>query len=486
MHWKLPNIILIVLDTARAKSFSCYGYHRLTTPNIDNIAENGILFERCFTPANWTPPSHASLFTGLYPSEHGCHFAGNPFLSSAILTLPEILREIGYHTCGITCNGLISSFFGYDRGFDTFCEIFQFFSARKIRFSGRSKKEKAFELLQMILKQESGLDTVGEFLLHWFYRKTLGAVIDNATPYTKRALKLARRFFSLQIDRPRFLFLNLMQAHCYYNPPRKVRGVWSSHSLSKKQINFDRMNYYAFNVDPATIQWDELVNLYDEELLFLDSEVGKFFVWLRENRHLENTVVVLTADHGELIGEHNLVDHICGLYNEVLWIPLILYYPSFGSGKVLSWPVQLHDLFATILSITEAPFPVPRYSYSLLEKNNREWVMAQDLDAQTDVERFRTRNANYEAKGFRWAVPGAALIDCKTSIKHIALANGFSETFNLKRDFWELDPLEKQSEAYGIRQLFNDVSIITGYINAQRQLKEQNIFALLESAHINH
>lgn len=119
---KLPNIILIVLDTARAKSFSCYGYHRKTTPNIDRIAEEGVLYKWCFSPANWTIPSHASLFTGLYPSEHGCH-AGNPLLDENTPTLSELLRSVGYRTVGISCNGLVSELYGFRKGFDFFYEV---------------------------------------------------------------------------------------------------------------------------------------------------------------------------------------------------------------------------------------------------------------------------------------------------------------------------------------------------------------------------
>src|SRR3972149_8651863 len=119
-----PNIIIIILDTARAQSFSCYGYKRKTTPNIDRIAQGAVLFENAISPSPWTLPAHASIFTGMYPSRHGCH-ERHKFLNRNLPTLPEILKNIGYRTIGISNNSWISKNFGFDRGFDSFIKLWQ-------------------------------------------------------------------------------------------------------------------------------------------------------------------------------------------------------------------------------------------------------------------------------------------------------------------------------------------------------------------------
>jgi len=160
MKKKLPNIILIVLDTVGAKHMSLYGYHRRTTPNLERIAEECTVYNRCFAPSCWTIPSHASMFTGLYPSQHGSH-EGNHILNENVQHLVSILKLMGYCTIGISSNFLVSPATGLCRGFDFFKDYSGSFFKRFLNnpedpeLSGRLSKmnnslEKSFILLQYI------------------------------------------------------------------------------------------------------------------------------------------------------------------------------------------------------------------------------------------------------------------------------------------------------------------------------------------------
>lgn len=470
---KLPNIILIVLDTARAKNFSCYGYHRQTTPNIDRIAEEGLLYQRCITPANWTLPAHVSMLTGLYPSEHGSH-AGSPLIDSSLPLLPELLKAVGYYTICISCNGFISPIFGFDRGFDEFHELFSVFPP-EIRFKSKTKSRKVFELTRMLFTNEINLRRGLQVIFWALHRMVRGSVLDNATPYTQKALALTRHFL-LRKQKPLFLLVNLMQTHGRYNPPRRTRGLWSSSKRSAKKINIDSIDFYAHKRTVAPWQVDELRNLYDEELRFLDVEIGRFYIWLKRHGFLTESVLILTADHGELLGEHQMFDHICGLYNELLWIPLIIWHPDNSAGNQVPQLVQLHDLFATILDFVNLPYPAPQYSQSLLSTVTRDWALAQDIDAPMDLAAFRNRNPRYQANGFPWVAPAAAFIDERTGIKLIETIEGYKEAYRLNSDFLEedlvlLDGKESPKDVTETQKRYISVTQQTGWFEMARQIQ---------------
>jgi len=468
---KLPNIILIVLDTARAKNFSCYGYHRQTTPNIDRIAEEGVLYERCLTPANWTLPAHVSMLTGLYPSEHGCH-AGSPLIDSSLPLLPELLKAAGYYTTCISCNGFVSPIFGFDRGFDEFHELFSVFPP-EIRLKSKTRPGKAFELTRMLFTNEINLQRGLQAIFWVLHRMAGGSVLDNATPYTQKALALTR-YFLLRKQKPLFLLVNLMQTHGRYNPPRQTRGLWSSSKTSAKKINVDGIDFYAYRRTVAPWQVDELRSLYDEELCFLDAEIGELYVWLKRHGFLAESVLILTADHGELIGEHQMFDHICGLYNELLWIPLIIRHPDNSAGNRVPHLVQLHDLFATILEFADLPYPAPQYSQSLLSAVTRSWALAQDIDAPMDLAAFRNRNPEYQANGFPWVAPAAALIDERTGIKLIETIEGYKEIYRLNANFLEGDRLngeEPSEDVTKTQERFRLASAQTGFFEMANNVK---------------
>ena len=127
---KKPNIVLISIDTLRADHVSCYGYERKTTPCLDQLAEEGILFENSYSTGVWTPPGHGSMLTGLHPCQHGA--TGKNRLRKSVPTLAEILQNNGYRTVGLINNPQVGELVGFDRGHEIFCEVWRGVRARTV------------------------------------------------------------------------------------------------------------------------------------------------------------------------------------------------------------------------------------------------------------------------------------------------------------------------------------------------------------------
>ncbi|MEM3485217.1 MAG: sulfatase [Candidatus Methanomethyliaceae archaeon] len=412
MPKKLPNIILIVLDTARAKNFSCYGYDRKTTPNIDRIAEESTLYKWCFAPANWTIPSHASLFTGLYPTQHGC-FGRELILSSDITTLAEILKFRGYDTIGISSNGLVASVNGFARGFNLFFDIW-----RKNVFTSDWLRH-----FPSVNRQDSEKSVVG-----WFMQRVIElvspSVIDNATPFTTKALSLARKIINeKKSSHPVFLFINIMQNHDFYNPPPISKGRFGSNGFSHKSLIGDSDFIHLKNFLPAIPLerlFSILTSLYDEELFFADMAIGSFYKYLKDESILDNTLFIITSDHGEMLGEDGLLGHGFGLHNDLLRIPLIVRFPGQQKGEVVDDMVQLQDIFSTVNDITESYHPNPGSSYSLVGSKRRRWVMGQNLDPFLHVNGIKKLDPTWECREW-WCRP--AIIVFKEGLKNALITD---------------------------------------------------------------
>ncbi|ACA60200.1 sulfatase [Candidatus Desulforudis audaxviator] len=438
---KLPNIILIVLDTARAKSFSCYGYHRKTTPNIDRIAEEGVLYKWCFSPANWTIPSHASLFTGLYPSEHGCHW-GNPFLDENIPTLPELLRSVGYRTVGISCNGLVSKLYGFHRGFDLFFELWTPDLFPDLEpLPGKTAKDKIASLFKLIpIHPNRAVKYAARAICRKF--RFRGTVLTNSTPWTLRAFKSAREILrGIASDTPLFLFVNIMQSHYRYNPPRETKGKFGSNGFRYESFLTEPYQYYLNLLKPTGSvekMWYILTALYDEELFFADLCIGQFYEFLKISHLLDRSVFVVTADHGEMLGEHGLLDHWFSSYNELIQVPLIIRYPGAMQRSVISDLVQTHDLFGTVCDIAGLPYPTPMGLVSLVGTQRRRWAFTQDIDPLVDVLALRRRQPEWSSDGW-WCRPHMTAVNSELR-KIVKTTDGRILCFDLSQDANELHP----------------------------------------------
>jgi arylsulfatase A-like enzyme len=325
--WQRLNILLIVMDTTRADHLSCYGYPLLTTPHLDRLAEEGVLFTDAISTGGWTVPTHASLFTGTFPSFHGAQ-DGHPVLNKDLSTLAEVLRSYGYQTAGFTNIGWLTENTGLTRGFDTFVPIYRLYEGGSIPALTRRALAK----------------------MAWLLAGCNVADAAATNRYVKRWLTHS------EPDQPFFIFINYFEAHAPYRPPRSfARRFLEPYGIGfaeAQRINQDPLKHITGTVSMDEKGFDVLRALYDAEIAYLDAKLGELFSYLGQQNLLNQTLIIVTADHGENIGDHGLMGHKWCLYDTLLQIPLIIRYPPlFPPGTTIADQVQLVDIFPTLLDV---------------------------------------------------------------------------------------------------------------------------------------
>jgi arylsulfatase A-like enzyme len=297
-----PNLLLIVLDTVRADHLAPYGYQRVTTPRIDAfVEERATRYSRARSAGTYTLPSHASLFTGLYPSVHGADHPraeGQSGVSRWTLrpalglrpdvpTLAEVLHEHGWRTAAIVANNaFLHHSFGLDRGFERYDD-----------------RDTALTNEYLALAQYAG-----------FALRTGHLPNREGDEITAAAL----RWLDGWGARPFFLMLNYMDAHAPYMPQERHAACFSDERP-------------ADALHPSRELWPLL---YDRSLLDLDQHVGELLDQLERRGLLENTAVIITADHGEALGEHDYWAHAWSLYEELVHVPLYVAPAALSGGRL--------------------------------------------------------------------------------------------------------------------------------------------------------
>ena len=356
-----PSVILIVLDTLRRDHMSLYGYERATTPNLDRWAEEALVFEDMTTTSSWTLPSHASMFTGQFPRTHsarGYRGKGKKEISRYILpreaqTLAEVLSQAGILTGGIVSNHyLLNGTWGMSQGF----------------------------LEYLICRPERGYrfplgDELAQRYSPWHYE-------EYEWPYYRADLMtdLALAWMRERGDDPFFLFLNYMDVHRpNWRPPTDSIPLEEG---ERRIAQYDKRlpKVLMHRPLPEAMQ-RSLINAYDRELMVLDAELARLFAYLEESGRDESTYVIVTSDHGEHFGEHDLIDHMVFLYNELVDVPLIVKGPGVTPGRS-ERPVQSVDIYPTVLSMFGLDQSSPAQGLSVLEDRRRamvsEWYSASD------------------------------------------------------------------------------------------------------------
>jgi arylsulfatase A-like enzyme len=336
-----PHVFVLVLDTVRADHMSVYGYGRDTTPELARLVAtrpNAALFPRAVANGTWTVPSHASLFTGRLPHEHGAHFALDGSvrmgfgIAADVPTLAERLHAGGYATLAAYGNHWLRSVEGLDRGFE-----------RYLRAPDRDE-----------------LPFVGEALRQRF----LPGVSWEAAKGCARANEVNATLLSLvepwaRGPNPLFAFANYVDAHGPYAPPAPFRGRFAPWRPG------ERSEHLALG--HSAERRAELAARYDEELAYLDHHVGELFRALERLGLLDRSWVFVTADHGEAFGEHGVLEHGTTVHQEVTRVPLIVFPPAGASIPVSEAPVSLIDVAATAAAIGGVDLPGPGRDLRVLE-----------------------------------------------------------------------------------------------------------------------
>ncbi|WP_254766810.1 sulfatase [Salinilacihabitans rarus] len=337
-----PNVALVVLDTARARSVD-----ERTMPTLSALAEEGTAFDRAFSTAPWTLPSHASLFTGTYTSEHGAH-GGHTYLDDSLRTVSEAFSAAGYETVGVSNNTWITEEFGFDRGFERFRRGWQYLQsevdmggvirAKHLRAKLRAARDRLFEGNPLI--------NAANVVYSEFVRPQGDDGADRTTEWIEGWLA------DRDDDRPFFLFCNYLEPHVEYRPPREHAERFLPDGTDYEEATAIRQAPRAYDVGEYDLderEFELLRALYSGELAYVDDQLARLRAALVRAGEWEDTVVVVCGDHGENVGEHGFFGHQYNLYDTLLHVPLVIAGGPFDRGGRREAFVQLLDLPDTLL-----------------------------------------------------------------------------------------------------------------------------------------
>lgn len=325
-------MFLIVLDTVRSRSTSVYNIGKNTTPFLEDFSEDSTVFENAISQAPWTLPSHASMFTGKYPNEHGA-VQENPYMDEQ-QTIASKLSSEGY-VCGVfSANAWISPHTGLTYGFDVQENFLGSIPYPISRISSKAwRKFNASNRLQPIVKKISSFISA-------VHRKFTGKKFDS---YTPDIMSEAQDFVLDNKENDMFICMNLLDAHLPYTPDEEYID-------SDKDINvcLDSKKYNAGVVEISDESWDYIEELYDAEIRYLDDKISEFVQFLKDEGIYEESMITIVSDHGELHGKGGIYGHEFGMHNELLNVPLLIKSPGYNTDNV-DKIVELMDIYHTIL-----------------------------------------------------------------------------------------------------------------------------------------
>jgi arylsulfatase A-like enzyme len=322
-----PNVIIIVMGTLRADHLGCYGYAKNTSPNIDKFAKECLVFKNAYSQSHWTLPSHCSILTSRYPSVHGVMERATK-LDPAEVTLPEILKNYDYQTAAFTGGLDMKQVHGLDQGFD-------------------------------IYSDDAGDKVLG----------TSDTIFPNVINLMERVNK----------DQSFFLYIHTYDTHLPYSPPPPYDTMFALKNyqgrFKGKELTYEYLKTISGPLAQADI--DYVVSQYDGEIAHQDKQLGLFLDKIRESGLDKNTIIVITADHGESLYDHGTWDRFNSgdLYNSTLKVPLMMRLIGRQSAAIES-DMQLIDIMPSILQQIGIPVNKSAQGIDILS-GNRDYVIAE-------------------------------------------------------------------------------------------------------------
>ena len=365
-----PDIIFIVLDTQRADRLGTYGHQKAHTPHLDQFAAQGTLFEQAISPAQWTVPSHASLFSGLYPTAHQVTQSSQS-LSPDIPHLAEALTDMGYETIGFCNNPLVGVLNnGFKRGFQTFYNYGGAFpnlpkSASRLP-SPLAKITAAFtqfwRKISYPIQNFFGQSDLAFRLSLNSWTTPLWSRFANFKGQNARSVRDVAHFLQERekqdTDKPLFLFLNLMETHLPFWPPGEFIDKTAPYFRKSKEArdilqtwNREAYRWAAPLEAPlGELESQVLSDLYDAEVAYQDDYLGELFEVLNGRSNHPNTLAIIVSDHGDGLGEHNYMGHAFVAYQELVHVPLMMQWPEqLPTPHRIATPVSTRRIYHTIL-----------------------------------------------------------------------------------------------------------------------------------------
>ena len=388
-----PNVVLISLDTLRADRLGAYGGPEINSPNIDALANESILFENAWSPAPYTLPSHVSIFSGQLPSVHGVQRPGNRIETARTTLIANYLGDRGYTTGAFTGGGYVHPNFGFASGFESYATI-----------------DPVSNLDSLVIHEVAktnplrSLDLIGD--------SDIESVVTWLEEHANESF---------------LLFFHSYIAHQFDPSPEAAELIGVKHRLPEDQPILHLLFTHA---NPNEAQRARLLELYDASIRQADTAIGRLIEALRELKLLEDTIIVLTSDHGKELGEHGKINHGHSLHQELVNVPLFVRIPGHAPER-RSAPASGVDIFPTILELLDLPLPnlTPLQGVSLLSESPQRPIFA-------EVDSIHSGIALRDG-------------DLKTIVMisdHDWEADGVEESFDVERDPLELSPLEASEE----------------------------------------
>lgn len=396
------NLILITIDCLRADHMSCMGYPKKTTPNIDQLASTGILFTQAISVGPSTPSSFISSFTSTYPLMCG----GLLYMTSQRTPIAQVLKKHGYHTAAFHSNPWLSLAYGYQRGFDIFDD-----NSPKGSYGSQRIKTRG------LVKHLIGTNIYNSLC------KIYGLCI--ATNYAT-AKAVNKKVISWLYNNPpnrSFLWIHYMDVHEPYIPSSRFR------LLKRMRI---LMLHRKVGLSPSSLSQKELnefIDVYDTKIHYVDRMIGSLLHMLKQRGILDNTYVIVMADHGEQFGEHGRFSHGLDLYDELIHVPLIIGGPGLNS-QIINQQCSLLDIAPTILDILKIDKTKAFLGKSLLPLINGK------INADVSIaisEEGRTKGG-YDPKGPRLYASKRKIAYRTVRYKYIYNENGLDEFYDLQND----------------------------------------------------
>jgi arylsulfatase A-like enzyme len=345
-----PNVVLVSIDTLRADHLHSYGYGKVTSPFIDSLTEKGVAFRDTISQANWTLPSHASLFTSLYPAVHGAQSVTDA-LSPSLVTMAEILRRNGYRTAAFVDGGVMASEFGFDQGFDLYDDSFR----------GEAKDRAVLEWLA-----ENGDEPFFLFYhtyeVHFPYRHHPFPREYNADRGLRdRALKIRGGGPPLTDEEYERLLMAFLTNQRFY----ELMGLRNMKRIKDEIYRFARRRWPKMPSCKEHLNY--LIEAYDSGITYFDNELKDLWEQMEEMGLADKTLLIVTSDHGDCFLEHNMVGHPEMLYDEMVRVPLVMVYPPFERYRGMrDEQVMSIDILPTLLDILAVDRPAHLQGRSFL------------------------------------------------------------------------------------------------------------------------
>ena len=332
------NIILIQITVLRADHVGYYGYFRNTTPNIDNLASKSVVFSNVYSQATWTLPSAGTIFTSLYPSQHGLVTQESPSFDKSFATFAEVLQNNSYTTAGFVDHAHVSAQYGFARGFAYWDQKGAF---EDKRFPNETKY--------------SGIEKVNGRAEDW--------ILQNK----------GKKFF---------LFLHYFNLHAPYISPQPYLNYFDpSYNGSLNTYGKLESDIQANIKNPNDLQ--HLIAQYDGDIRYVDSEVGKLLNFLDKEGLERKTVIIILGDHGEEFMQHGRIGHTLYLYKNILHVPVIIHFPS-NAHMLVNSSSGLIDVPETILKIAGINSPLQFEGIDMFNQS-RDFVFSEYLDSYSII-----------------------------------------------------------------------------------------------------